>query len=90
MFMCFKWICSDISLNCTLWEDYAAMFIKYNSERKQGGPVVVMLKYAKIKEEGDIPTYVFVVACVSPKIDFCCHQTLIIQLKKCFKHLLFH
>jgi len=71
---------SEISLNCTLWEDYAAMFIKYNSERKQGGLVVVMLKYAKIKEEGDIPTSVFfVVACVSPNFDLCCYQTLIIK-----------
>ncbi|AES89115.1 plant OB fold protein, putative [Medicago truncatula] len=55
---------SDISINCTLWEEYAAQFIKYNSERKEGGSVVVMLKYAKIKEEGRFPlsvsnTYTF-------------------------------
>jgi hypothetical protein len=57
------------------------MFIKYNNERKECGPVVVMLKYAKIKEEGDTSTSVFVVAYVSPNIDFSCYQTLIIQLK---------
>ncbi|AES98119.1 plant OB fold protein, putative [Medicago truncatula] len=55
---------SDISINCTLWEEYAAQFIKYNSERKEGGSVVVMLKYTKIKEEGRFPlsvsnTYTF-------------------------------
>jgi hypothetical protein len=44
--------CSDIPLNCTLWEDYAAKFINFNSERKEGGPVIVMMEYAKIKEEG--------------------------------------
>jgi hypothetical protein len=42
-----------MTLNCTLWEDYAAKFIKYMGDKKQGGPVVVMLKYAKIKEEGN-------------------------------------
>lgn len=46
---------SDMTLNCTLWEDYAAKFIKYMGDKKQGGPVVVMLKYAKIKEEGRYP-----------------------------------
>jgi hypothetical protein len=45
---------SDISVNCTLWEDYAAKFIKFNKDRKEGGPVIVMLNYCKIKEEGII------------------------------------
>jgi len=45
-------MCSDISMNCTLWEEYAAKFIKFNNDNK-AGPVVVMLKYGKIKEEGD-------------------------------------
>jgi len=45
--------CSDMCLNCTLWEDYAAKFIQYNSDKKHGGSVIVMLKYAKIKEEGN-------------------------------------
>ena len=44
---------SDILLNCTLWEDYATKFIQYNSDKKRGWPVIVMLKYAKIKEEGN-------------------------------------
>ncbi|RHN55405.1 putative nucleic acid-binding protein [Medicago truncatula] len=43
---------SDISLNCTLWEDYAAKFIKFNNENKETGPIIVMLKYGKINEEG--------------------------------------
>ena len=44
---------SDISINCTLWEDYAGKFLKFNNDRKEFGPVVVMLTYAKLKEEGD-------------------------------------
>ncbi|XP_039683751.1 uncharacterized protein [Medicago truncatula] len=43
---------SDIVLNCTLWEEYAAKFVQYNSDRKEAGPVIVLLKYCKIKEEG--------------------------------------
>ncbi|AES75694.2 DUF223 domain protein [Medicago truncatula] len=46
---------SDISLNCTLWEDYAAKFIKFNNDNKESGPVILMLKYGKIKEEGKYP-----------------------------------
>lgn len=45
-------MCSDISINYTLWEDYAGKFLKFNNERKEFGPVVVMLTYAKLKEEG--------------------------------------
>jgi len=45
-------VLSDIVINCTLWEEYAGKFIQYNSERKEVGPVIVMLKYGKIKEEG--------------------------------------
>jgi len=41
---------SDIPLNRTLWEEYVRKFIKYNTKRKEGGPVIVMLKYAKINE----------------------------------------
>ncbi|RHN78616.1 putative non-specific serine/threonine protein kinase [Medicago truncatula] len=43
---------SDISLNCTLSEDYAAKFDKFNNDNKESGPVILMLKYGKIKEEG--------------------------------------
>lgn len=43
---------SDISLNCTLWEEYAAKFVKLNNERKDSGPFIVMIKYGKIKAEG--------------------------------------
>lgn len=46
---------SDISLNCTLWEEYAAKFIKFNNENKESGPIIVMVKYGKIKEEGKYP-----------------------------------
>ncbi|RHN55670.1 putative nucleic acid-binding protein [Medicago truncatula] len=42
----------DITLNCTLWESYAGTFIRYNNERKEQGPVIVLLKYGKVKEEG--------------------------------------
>ncbi|RHN44815.1 putative nucleic acid-binding protein [Medicago truncatula] len=31
---------------------YAAKFVQYNSDRKEAGPVIVLLKYCKIKEEG--------------------------------------
>jgi hypothetical protein len=43
---------SDVTLNCTLWESYAGTFINYNNERKEHGPVIVLLKYGKVKEEG--------------------------------------
>jgi len=43
---------NGITLNCTLWEDYAGRFIQYSNERKEGGPVILMLKYGKVKEEG--------------------------------------
>jgi hypothetical protein len=46
-------LCSDISLNCTLWEEYAGKFIEFNTQRKGTGPVVVLLKYGKVKEEGN-------------------------------------
>ncbi|KEH22461.1 plant OB fold protein, putative [Medicago truncatula] len=46
---------SDIALNCTLWEDCAAKFIKFSNERKEAGPIIVMLKYEKVKEEGKFP-----------------------------------
>lgn len=54
-------ILSDIVLHCTLWEEYAAKFIKYNSDRKDVGPVIVLLKYCKIKAEGlhSLPHFVF-------------------------------
>lgn len=45
-------ILSDIVLNCTMWEEYAAKFVQYKSDRKEAGPVIVLLKYCKIKEEG--------------------------------------
>ena len=51
---------SDIVLNCTLWEEYAGKFIQYNSNRKEGGPVVVMLKTCKIKEEGFLSILLFI------------------------------
>jgi hypothetical protein len=35
-----------------LWEEYAGRFIKFNTERKDSGPLIVMLAYCKIKEEG--------------------------------------
>ncbi|KEH41796.1 hypothetical protein MTR_1g054840 [Medicago truncatula] len=46
---------SDISINCTLWEEYAGRFIKFNTDRKDSGPLIVMLAYCKIKEEGRFP-----------------------------------
>ncbi|XP_039684531.1 uncharacterized protein [Medicago truncatula] len=46
---------SDIVLNCTLWEEYAPKFVQYNSDRKEAGLVIVLLKYCKIKEEGRYP-----------------------------------
>lgn len=65
---------SDISLNCTLWEEYAGRFIRFSNERKETGPVVVMLKYCKIKEEGRYPlsvsnTYSFTKLYINDDID---------------------
>jgi len=39
-------------MNCSLWDDYAGKFIKFNNDNKENGPIIVMLKYGKIKEEG--------------------------------------
>ncbi|AES79029.1 animal RPA1 domain protein, putative [Medicago truncatula] len=33
----------DMPLNYTLWEEYAATFIKFSNERKEVGPIIVML-----------------------------------------------
>ncbi|RHN50934.1 putative nucleic acid-binding protein [Medicago truncatula] len=45
---------SDMPLNCTFWEEYAAKFIKFSNERNEAGPIFVMLNYAKVKEENPI------------------------------------
>ncbi|RHN74002.1 putative nucleic acid-binding protein [Medicago truncatula] len=36
-------------------QDYAARFIQYNKDRKDVGPLIIMLNYCKIKEEGRYP-----------------------------------
>ncbi|XP_058726383.1 uncharacterized protein LOC131597723 [Vicia villosa] len=44
------------TINCTLWETYAAQFFKVDEERVNTSvPIVIMLRYAKIKEEGQYP-----------------------------------
>ncbi|CAI8592249.1 unnamed protein product [Vicia faba] len=43
----------------TLWEGYVEKFIKYNqSKHDPNSPTVVMLQYAKVKEEGKYPLIV--------------------------------
>lgn len=41
---------TDVTLNYTLWESYVGTFIHYNNERKENSPVIVLLKYDKVKE----------------------------------------
>ncbi|XP_058776723.1 uncharacterized protein LOC131651063 [Vicia villosa] len=49
---------SNNMLNCTLWESYADQFIKFNKVRVAASlPTVVLLQYAKVKEEGYSMTY---------------------------------
>ncbi|GAU41821.1 hypothetical protein TSUD_299870 [Trifolium subterraneum] len=40
-------------LPCTLWEHFAEKFVKYNNERKDDGPVVILIHNAMIKEATD-------------------------------------
>ncbi|XP_058776415.1 uncharacterized protein LOC131650732 [Vicia villosa] len=61
---------SNKMLNCTLWESYADQFIKFNKVRVAASlPRVVLLQYAKVKEEGKYPlsvtnTYNVTLLCV--------------------------
>ncbi|XP_058745016.1 uncharacterized protein LOC131617851 isoform X2 [Vicia villosa] len=42
-------------LNCTLWENYDVQFHDFSSSRKDfKSPTVVVLQFAKIKEEGKL------------------------------------
>ncbi|XP_058774786.1 uncharacterized protein LOC131649057 [Vicia villosa] len=44
------------TLNCTLWEDYAKQFFKFNEDNSATtGPIVIMIQYAKVKEAGQYP-----------------------------------
>ncbi|XP_058782410.1 uncharacterized protein LOC131656831 [Vicia villosa] len=46
-------------LNCTLWESYADQFIRFNKDRVDASvPTIVLLQYAKVKEEGKYPLFV--------------------------------
>lgn len=45
--------CSNKTINCTLWETYAYQFLKFNQDWiNTSGPTVLLLQYAKVKEEG--------------------------------------
>ncbi|KAK2448378.1 hypothetical protein QL285_007647 [Trifolium repens] len=46
---------SDNKISCTLWEDYAMKFITYTREKCDAGPTIIVMKYAKIKPEGQYP-----------------------------------
>ncbi|XP_058760390.1 uncharacterized protein LOC131633721 [Vicia villosa] len=47
---------SNNMLNCTLWESYADQFIRFNKVTVAASlPTVVLLQYAKVKEEGKYP-----------------------------------
>ncbi|XP_058788518.1 uncharacterized protein LOC131662683 [Vicia villosa] len=40
------------TMNCTIWEDYAKQFFKFNEENATtSGPTVVLLNYAEVKEQ---------------------------------------
>ncbi|XP_058774440.1 uncharacterized protein LOC131648728 [Vicia villosa] len=43
-------------MNCTLWEDYAKQFFKFNEDQATtSGPTLVLLQYAKVKKQGQYP-----------------------------------
>ncbi|XP_058727010.1 uncharacterized protein LOC131598426 [Vicia villosa] len=46
---------SDNNLNCTLWEGYAVQFHDFSKTRKDTTPIIIVLQYAKVKEEGLYP-----------------------------------
>ncbi|XP_058744322.1 uncharacterized protein LOC131616890 [Vicia villosa] len=46
---------SDNVLNCTLWEGYAMQFHEFSKNRKDTTPLIIVLQYAKVKEEGKYP-----------------------------------
>ncbi|XP_058759281.1 uncharacterized protein LOC131632531 [Vicia villosa] len=47
---------SNNTINCTLWEDYANDFFKFNEKNTATtDPTVVLLQYAKVKEAGHYP-----------------------------------
>ncbi|XP_058739254.1 uncharacterized protein LOC131611176 isoform X2 [Vicia villosa] len=53
-----KDLCNNI-LNCTLWEGYAMQFHDFNKQRKDlSSPIVIVLQFAKVKEEGKYPVCV--------------------------------
>ncbi|XP_058783999.1 uncharacterized protein LOC131658754 [Vicia villosa] len=44
------------TLHCTLWETYATQFFEFKQKQDYPcAPVIILLKYAKIKEEGKYP-----------------------------------
>ncbi|XP_058741854.1 replication protein A 70 kDa DNA-binding subunit B-like [Vicia villosa] len=44
------------TMNCTLWEDYAKQFFKFHEKNPTtSGPTVILLSYAKVKEQGQYP-----------------------------------
>ncbi|XP_058745812.1 uncharacterized protein LOC131618650 [Vicia villosa] len=59
-------------VNSTLWESYADQFTRFNKEMVDASlPTIVLLQYAKFKEEGKFPlsvtnTYNVTVLCVDP------------------------
>jgi hypothetical protein len=48
---------SDVTLHCTLWEDYATKFINFVNGNNDGGPTILSMKYAKIKKEGNLKNH---------------------------------
>ncbi|XP_058772475.1 uncharacterized protein LOC131646465 [Vicia villosa] len=49
---------SNNTINCTLWEDYAKAFFKFNKEKPATcDPTVILLQYAKVKEAGQYPLF---------------------------------
>ncbi|XP_058763554.1 uncharacterized protein LOC131637002 [Vicia villosa] len=49
---------SNNILNCTLWEGYAVQFHDFSKNRKDTTPIIIVLQYAKVKEEGLILLYI--------------------------------
>ncbi|XP_058746207.1 uncharacterized protein LOC131619084 [Vicia villosa] len=50
---------SNNILNCTLWESYADQFMRFNQDKVDASvTTIVLLQYAKMKEEGYLLTYI--------------------------------
>jgi hypothetical protein len=50
----FLFFFSDVTLHCTLWEDYATKFLNFVNGNTDSGPTIICIRYAKIRKEGNL------------------------------------